>query len=89
MLLMFSAGIHNAEILFRADCTIDEFIDVVEGNRVYLRALYVYNKIDTVTLEEVNEIAHQPDSVVIRCVRIGLQCVSSPYCGHLVVRSGR
>lgn len=45
--------IHNAEVLFRGDHSVDEFIDVIEGNRKYIKCLYVYNKIDTVTIEEV------------------------------------
>lgn len=47
--------IHNAEILFRDDCTEDEFIDVVTDNRVYIPCLYVYNKIDQISIEEVNK----------------------------------
>ena len=37
--------IHNADVLFREDATIDDFIDVIEGNRRYTRCLYVYNKV--------------------------------------------
>ena len=37
--------IHNAEITFRQDVTTDEFIDVILGNRKYVRCLYVYNKV--------------------------------------------
>eukprot|EP00033_Pygsuia_biforma_P000356 GCRY01000429.1.p1 GENE.GCRY01000429.1~~GCRY01000429.1.p1 ORF type:complete len:366 (-),score=115.81 GCRY01000429.1:202-1299(-) len=59
--------IHNAEVLFRADCTVDELIDVIEGNRVYLRCLYVQNKVDNVTIEEVDELARQSDTVVVSC----------------------
>ena len=33
--------IFNAEVLFREDCTPDEFIDVVVGNRIYMPCLYV------------------------------------------------
>jgi len=36
--------LHNCEILFREDCTVDQLIDVIEGNRKYVRCLYVYNK---------------------------------------------
>lgn len=57
--------IHNAEILFRDDCSIDDLIDVVEGNRQYVKCLYVYNKIDTLSIEEVDQLARYPDSVVI------------------------
>ena len=37
--------IFNAEVLFRDDCSADQFIDVIMGNRVYMNCLYVYNKI--------------------------------------------
>lgn len=57
--------IHNAEVLFREDCGVDDLIDVVEGNRKYVRCLYVYNKIDSLSIEEVDEIARLPNSVVI------------------------
>lgn len=33
--------IFNAEVLFREDCSPDEFIDVIVGNRVYMPCLYV------------------------------------------------
>ena len=46
--------IHNAEVIFRDDYGVDEFIDVVEGNRKYVKCLYVYNKIDTVCIEDVS-----------------------------------
>jgi small GTP-binding protein len=57
--------IHNAEILIREDCTAEEFIDVVEGNRIYTRCLYVCNKVDNIYLDQVDRLAHMPDTVVI------------------------
>lgn len=59
--------IHNAEVLFREDATTDDFIDVVVANRVYLPCIYVYNKIDQISIEEVNRLARQPHSVVVSC----------------------
>eukprot|EP00055_Hartaetosiga_balthica_P001890 m.2160 g.2160 ORF g.2160 m.2160 type:complete len:367 (-) comp1731_c0_seq1:278-1378(-) len=56
--------IHNAEVLFREDCTPDEFIDVIEGNRIYMRCLYCYNKCDLITIEECDRISHLTDSIV-------------------------
>jgi uncharacterized protein len=41
--------VHNADVLLKQDVAIDEFIDVVEGNRKYMPALYVMNKIDQVS----------------------------------------
>ena len=59
--------IHNADLLFKEDCSVDDLIDVIEGNRRYIKCIYVYNKIDILSIEEVDEIARQPMSVPISC----------------------
>eukprot|EP00002_Diphylleia_rotans_P006386 TRINITY_DN15771_c0_g1_i1.p1 TRINITY_DN15771_c0_g1~~TRINITY_DN15771_c0_g1_i1.p1 ORF type:complete len:367 (-),score=97.29 TRINITY_DN15771_c0_g1_i1:349-1449(-) len=59
--------IFNAEILFKEDATVDDLIDVIEGNRKYIRCLFVYNKIDQISLEEVNRLAYEEDTVVVSC----------------------
>jgi uncharacterized protein len=69
--ILGSYRIHNAEVLFREDCTIDDLIDVIEGNRVYIKCLYVYNKIDCISLSELNHLARMPYSLVIS-VHLGL-----------------
>jgi small GTP-binding protein len=63
-MILHEYKIFNAEVLFREDCTADELIDVICGNRVYLHCIYVYNKIDCISLEEVDRLAHQEHSVV-------------------------
>lgn len=35
-------------------CRVDDLIDVIHGNRVYIPCLYVYNKIDQICMEEVD-----------------------------------
>ena len=45
----------------------DDLIDVIEGNRKYVKCLYVYNKIDVCTIEEVDEIARRPNSIPVSC----------------------
>ena len=45
--------LHNCDVLFKEDCTVDDLIDVIEGNRRYCKCLYVYNKIDVCSMEEV------------------------------------
>lgn len=68
--------IHNAEVLFREDATVDQFIDVIEAkNRSYLPCVYVYNKIDAITIEEVDHLARLPHSFVISC-ELGLNLES-------------
>lgn len=58
---------HNADILLKEDCTVDDLIDVIEGNRRYVKCLYVYNKIDVCSMEEVDGIARRPNSIPISC----------------------
>ena len=61
------------QVLFREDCGADELIDVIEGNRKYIRCLYVYNKIDVMSIEEVDEVARRPHAVPISCsMNLGL-----------------
>lgn len=46
--------INNADILIKCDATEDDIIDVIEGNRKYIPCLYALNKIDAITLDELN-----------------------------------
>merc|ERR1712025_785774 len=55
----------NADITLRCDATMDEFIDVVEGNRTYIPCIYLLNKIDQITIEELDIICKIPHCVPI------------------------
>lgn len=55
------------QLLFREDATVDDLIDVIEGNRKYMKCIYVYNKIDVIGIDDVDKLARQPNSVVISC----------------------
>ena len=46
--------INNADITIKCDATEDDIIDMIEGNRKYIPCLYALNKIDDITLEELN-----------------------------------
>jgi len=50
----------NAQLRINCNATIDDIIDVIEGNRKYVPALYVMNKIDQITIEELDIIAEVP-----------------------------
>lgn len=39
-------GIHNADILIREDLDLERFIDALSKNRVYVKSLAVFNKVD-------------------------------------------
>jgi uncharacterized protein len=56
---------HNADVVVREEITIEQFIDVIEGNRKYIRCLYVWNKADCVTIEDCDRLAREPNSIVI------------------------
>lgn len=58
--------IFNADIVCREPgATIDDIIDIVEGNRVYMPALYVLNKIDSITIEELDLLDELPNWIPI------------------------
>lgn len=54
-----------AQVILRDDVTVDEFIDVIEGNRSYVPVLYVFNKIDSLTIEELDILDQMPNYVPI------------------------
>eukprot|EP01126_Amoeba_proteus_P019840 TRINITY_DN2030_c0_g2_i13.p1 TRINITY_DN2030_c0_g2~~TRINITY_DN2030_c0_g2_i13.p1 ORF type:complete len:299 (+),score=47.16 TRINITY_DN2030_c0_g2_i13:349-1245(+) len=57
--------INSADVRVNFDATSDDLIDVIEGNRVYIPCLYVLNKIDTITIEELNILYRMPNVVPI------------------------
>eukprot|EP01012_Entosiphon_sulcatum_P055283 TRINITY_DN769_c0_g1_i1.p1 TRINITY_DN769_c0_g1~~TRINITY_DN769_c0_g1_i1.p1 ORF type:complete len:367 (-),score=74.86 TRINITY_DN769_c0_g1_i1:25-1125(-) len=51
----------NVDVCFREDANVDQLVDAIEGNRIYIPAIYVMNKIDQITIEEldiINRIPH-------------------------------
>ena len=56
---------HHYDILAREEITSDDLIDAIEGNRRYVKCLYVYNKIDTMFLEQLEYLFFTPKSVLI------------------------
>ncbi len=48
--------IHNTEILFREDISDDQLIDIIEDNKVYMSAVIVVNKADTVSKERAERV---------------------------------
>ena len=57
--------ISNCDVTFKADNTMDELIDVIEGNRIYVPCLYVLNKIDAISIEELDLLDKFPHYVPI------------------------
>ncbi|KAL8722370.1 MAG: hypothetical protein Q9225_001160 [Loekoesia sp. 1 TL-2023] len=68
----------NCEVLVRDEnATVDDFIDVImKDHRKYIKCLYVYNKIDSVSLDFLDQLAREPDTVVMSCeLDLGIQDV--------------
>lgn len=58
--------IHSCEIQVRQpNVTADDLIDVIEGNRKYIPCLYVLNKIDSITIEELDLLDRVPHYVPV------------------------
>ena len=57
--------IMSADIVFKWDATVDELIDVIQGNRIYMPWLYVLNKIDRLYIEELELLEKVPSYVCI------------------------
>ncbi|EGC28331.1 hypothetical protein DICPUDRAFT_51911 [Dictyostelium purpureum] len=57
--------IHNADVILRCNATVDELIDVIEGNRIYVPCIYVLNKIDAISIEELDLLDKIPHYVPI------------------------
>lgn len=57
------------ELSLRKQIDTDEFIDVLLGTRKYVPCLYVFNKIDAVSLEEVERLSQENEgkNVMISC----------------------
>ncbi|KXT15731.1 hypothetical protein AC579_1550 [Pseudocercospora musae] len=68
----------NCEVLVRDEnATIDQFIDVIMANhRTYIKCLYVYNKVDAISLEHLDKLAREPHTAVMSCeLDLGIQDV--------------
>jgi uncharacterized protein len=68
----------NVEVLVRDDeATVDDLIDVImKDHRKYIKCLYVYNKIDSVSIEFLDRLAREPQTVVMSCeLDLGIQDV--------------
>jgi len=66
--------LHNCLVNFSGDYDVDDLIDTIEENRVYIKCLYVYNKIDICSIEDIDLLAREPNSCVVSMsMRLGLE----------------
>jgi ribosome-interacting GTPase 1 len=68
----------NCEVLVRDEnATVDDFIDtIMKDHRKYIKCLYVYNKVDSIGIPHLDELAREPHTVVMSCeLDLGIQDV--------------
>lgn len=53
-------GLTSGRVGLQEDCTVDELVDVIEGSRIYIPCIYAVNKVDQITLEELNVLDKLP-----------------------------
>ncbi|KAI4292924.1 hypothetical protein PAPHI01_2198 [Pancytospora philotis] len=57
--------ISNADVTIHGNPSVDDFIDAAMGNRKYVPAIYVMNKIDAISIEELDILYRIPHAVPI------------------------
>lgn len=61
-------GIFMKTLLMSLIATVDQFIDVImKEHRTYIKCLYVYNKIDSISLEHLDNLAREDHTAVMSC----------------------
>jgi len=48
--------INNADVVLRSKCNLDQFIDIVEGNKIYVPGVIAINKLDILKEEELEKL---------------------------------
>mmetsp|Transcript_15876 Transcript_15876/g.23005 ORF Transcript_15876/g.23005 Transcript_15876/m.23005 type:complete len:368 (+) Transcript_15876:42-1145(+) len=55
----------NADVTLKSNATADDLIDVLEGNRAYIPAIYILNKVDEITMPELEVLSKLPNSIFV------------------------
>lgn len=78
---------HSAHVTFNGDYDVDDLIDTIEGNRKYVKCIYVYNKIDTISIEDVEELTQNRMNACISVhMELGIDILMSRIWEHLGLR---
>tara|TARA_B100000315_G_C14587817_1_gene594056 strand:+ start:3133 stop:4230 length:1098 start_codon:yes stop_codon:yes gene_type:complete len=69
-IVLIESRIHNANVVISEDVSIDQIIDAISGNRVYIPSILVLNKIDLVRNHYLSEVKKQlPNCIGISAVK--------------------
>jgi small GTP-binding protein len=63
--VLLEYGIVNADVKLHEDATDEDLIDVIEGSRVYIPAVYAINKVDQITVEELELLSNMKHYVPV------------------------
>lgn len=64
-MLLKEYKVSNADVMIRGPATEDDLIDLLEGDRKYIPCIYALNKIDDITLQELEILDQIPHYVPI------------------------
>ncbi|MCY3411395.1 MAG: GTP-binding protein [Candidatus Heimdallarchaeota archaeon] len=83
--IMNEYRIINANVTIRSDITVDQLIDTLEGNRVYIPAFMVINKIDLIAEEKLQKIfKNYPNAIGISAEgEINIETLKDKIIDHL------
>lgn len=63
--ILYEYKLISVDVIIRCDASADDLIDAIEGNRIYIPCLYVINKIDAISIEELTMLDSVPQYVCI------------------------
>jgi len=85
--IMQEYKMHSAHVTFNGDYDVDDLIDTIEGNRKYVKCIYVYNKIDTISIEDVEELTQNRSNCCISVhMELGIDILMSRIWDQLGLR---
>jgi uncharacterized protein len=58
--VLYEYKIKNCDIKFMMDATVDNLVDVCEGNRIYVPCVYVWNKCELISQEQIAMLERHP-----------------------------
>jgi small GTP-binding protein len=70
--ILMEFGFHNANVHIKESITVERFIDAIAGNRYYVKAIFVLNKIDLLDEQKIKEIKSKYKDMILISVNNGI-----------------
>ena len=63
--------IMNADVLIRDDLTVDELIDSIQKNRIYIPSIVILNKVDSLSGDQLNDVRRSINNCIEISAKVG------------------